>query len=216
MAKAIHSLLVTGLLLSGCNSTLTLTSDECQQLNWQAIGLLDGTQGAHPKELQAHQQACSQYATKPDTAAYQKGVMAGLSKYCTFSSGLELGQSGNAFNDACAQERYISFGQGFVLGNTQYQLETKLNEASAQLNGIEQKIASLEDKVDRIQTAIESGATKASPTMLMNLQSLQEQLSQLQSKKFQVEELFSQTQNHYNTTTTKIDKAIEHLARQGS
>lgn len=90
--------MVVLLSLSGC---ATLSKQECQVANWQAIGYRDGSSGKGMGYIQEHAKACAKVNIRPNMAQWENGRQAGLKVYCTESNAYRLGTNNHVLNNIC-------------------------------------------------------------------------------------------------------------------
>jgi hypothetical protein len=135
----ILSLLFIGFSL-GCASTLT--RNECLEADWYEIGLIDGSEGEPRSKFQEHAENCLKYDVHVGREAYYRGRDQGLKIYCTRDRGFDLGRLGERYNHICPQDLEADFLAGYTKGQGQYNSESK--------------IATLEQRLQRIETQIKS------------------------------------------------------------
>jgi hypothetical protein len=138
-AITIFSLLILVYLL-GCASTLT--RNECLEADWYEIGLIDGREGEPRSKFQEHAEHCLKHDVHVGREAYYRGRDQGLRIYCTQDRGFELGRLGERYNHICPQDLEADFVAGYTRGKGQYNSESK--------------VATLEQRLQRIETQIKS------------------------------------------------------------
>ena len=66
--------LIFPLAMGACS---TMTTQECRQANWRALGWHDGNTGEMPSTLLRYQQQCAGHGVNPNRYAYIEGWHAG-------------------------------------------------------------------------------------------------------------------------------------------
>ena len=125
------------LALSGCAS---MSGDECMTSDWQAIGFEDGSRGYSADRLGNHRKACAKHGVTPDFQAYQTGHDQGLVSFCQPSRGFSLGANGGSYNGVCAAHREGDFVDAYNSGYHLYNLRSRVNSASSQINYKEREL----------------------------------------------------------------------------
>ena len=87
-----------GLYLSAC---ATLNESECQTVDWKQLGDSDGSQGHGQTRIAQHSKACEKHGIAVNTAAYNEGWRAGISRYCTPQNGFNIGRRGGSYAGTC-------------------------------------------------------------------------------------------------------------------
>ena len=104
-------------LLSGC---ATMSKKECLNANWDAIGYSDGSRGIHYSHLEKRRQSCLEYQVVPDDIAYRHGWDQGIRRYCTSTTGYNLGTAGKAYPNICPSDVAADFRSGWEQGIGNY------------------------------------------------------------------------------------------------
>lgn len=97
-SRIIYPLLLVAVVLSSC---ATMSEEECQFTNWEALGQVDGTNGVGVGGYQRFVDACSRYGIQPDFDAYERGRAAGLARFCTPEGVYNAGLSRRGDMSAC-------------------------------------------------------------------------------------------------------------------
>lgn len=105
------------LLLAGC---ATISQNECQVADWQAIGFQYGSQGKNSTVFEQYRKDCAKYQIKADFKSFQQGYQHGLNEYCSFENGLSTGEGGAHYNNQCPRGRYPHFAKGYHAGLKRY------------------------------------------------------------------------------------------------
>lgn len=89
---------ILALAVGGC---ATLSGQECQSGDWQAIGRADGAAGAPLEQFERHQKACARHGVEPQESAWRAGHAAGLTEFCTPRGGYLAGRDGRGSKELC-------------------------------------------------------------------------------------------------------------------
>lgn len=103
--------------LSGCAA---MSEKECLTADWQAIGFEEGAKGHDASGFERFRKSCAKHTVTADFNRFLAGHNKGLDQYCTFDSGLALGQQGKTYNTVCSRQTYPSFDDGHRAGVYQY------------------------------------------------------------------------------------------------
>ena len=123
-----YVLLTAGCLLqlAGCS---TLTTEECINGNWQAIGFADGAAGREATYLKNHNKACSKVGVVANYSLWEQGRQQGLKQYCTETNAYQIGRRGTQMTPVCPAEitpkleRINADGRKFYSLNKQLTIE---------------------------------------------------------------------------------------------
>ena len=118
----------------------TLNEDECRTVNWGQLGDIDGSQGHHSTRIAKHSKACNKHGLPVDTAAYNDGWLAGISRYCVPQNGFNLGRRGATYRGSCPSQ----FASAFVAA---YRPAKNLHDAVKSLRSTE---LSIDQDIDEI------------------------------------------------------------------
>ncbi len=105
------------MVISGCSS---MSKDECEFANWQAMGYQYGVRGENASAFQKYQNECASHRVKADYQAFKKGHQEGLNNYCSYERGNEKGKSGHVYNAQCPGSQYPKYSQGYSDGINRY------------------------------------------------------------------------------------------------
>jgi hypothetical protein len=144
------------LMLSGC---ATMSGDECATSDWQAIGFEDGSRGYSADRLGNHRKACAKHGVTPDFQAYQTGHDQGLNSFCQPSRGFSLGSNGGSYNGVCAAHREGDFVDAYNSGYHLYNLRSRVNSASSQINYKKNELENNEKSMTEKEVALISPDT---------------------------------------------------------
>ncbi len=79
----------------------TLSKKECAGMNWEARGNSDGRNGEPLALLEEYKKDCSRHGHVTDETLYKKGHFMGLTHFCTYDQGFELGWMGKKVFKDC-------------------------------------------------------------------------------------------------------------------
>ena len=128
-----------GLYLSAC---ATLNENECQTIDWKQLGDSDGSQGHGQTRLAKHTKACEKHGIAVQTAAYNDGWRAGISRYCTPQNGFNIGRRGGSYAGTCPSDLAGPF-------EAAYRPAFKLGRAESRVTGIQNDIDQSVNKLAR-------------------------------------------------------------------
>ena len=160
------------LLLGGC---ATLNQSECQNANWQMIGLEDGSKGQALSYIGNHRKACAKFNISPDLEQYQRGHAQGLQQYCTYNTGLQLGTRGGNFKSLCPAELEGDFRLGHQRGREIYSLNLELKRTNVAIKDGYKLLDGLADDVIEIKDLIISNETRKAEKALLLIELLETQ-----------------------------------------
>lgn len=103
--------------LVGCTM---ITKKDCEQGDWEQIGLKAGKRGESKEHYAKVEIKCSQYGILSNKDQYNKGRRAGLKLFCTYESGRQFGYMNNAYSAACPEKLERDFLRGYNLGKSEY------------------------------------------------------------------------------------------------
>lgn len=105
------------LLLSGCAGP---SREQCETIDWYATGWETGEQGVSSSEFDRLASACAEYGVDHDRESFEEGYDEGISRYCTYDKGAELGRRGNSYPTVCPEPYSETFKAGYDGGMTLY------------------------------------------------------------------------------------------------
>ena len=147
------TLLVMVLLGTGCASKPSVTEYQCRAGDWQTIGFADGAAGKASTRLLQHQEACGGFGIVPGRTAYLAGWQEGLANYCTADNGFHMGQRGNSLNQVCTDELREPYASAFADGRQLYVARRDVRQLSAQLEGMDNRLAQIKQELIGATTA---------------------------------------------------------------
>jgi len=168
--KRLLVVLFASMMLGGC---ATLNRSECQNADWNMIGLEDGLKGLPTANIGKHRKACAKYDVTPDLDEYRSGYDEGIRQFCIPERGFELGQSGGQYSGACPPDLEASFLENFNHGR----------KLRGLINGIEVDKASLrkskDDLKEKEDQLIHSGSETERAQLLNDIKELQQKIERL-------------------------------------
>ena len=144
-------LALVAFVIAGCS---TMSESECRAVDWRTIGYEDGVAGYPGDRIALHRKACAKYGVRADLTLYQEGREQGLREYCQPSNGYRLGARGGGYGGVCPTDLEPAFARAFESGHQLYALESRVNNAAAQLSAKRQEL-------DRVQHGIVANAAAA-------------------------------------------------------
>lgn len=142
----IASLIIAGLALSGCAS---MSEDECLAVDWRTIGYEDGVAGYPGDRIAQHRKACAEHGVTPDLTLYQAGRSEGLREYCQPANGFRVGAHGGGYAGVCPAELAPAFVNAYESGRQLHTLESRLSNATHQLDSKRRELNRVEDEMVR-------------------------------------------------------------------
>ncbi len=143
--RLIVSFLFIAGFLGGLASCQSLSKEECQVADWQAIGQSDGAAGYEPQSRFAkHVKACARINIMPDQTLWRHGYDMGLVRYCTPMSGLTAGKAGKSYANVCPPATSTGFLRGYNLGHAAYSKERQINSEESTISRLRYDISDLE------------------------------------------------------------------------
>lgn len=101
------------LMLAGC---ATMNEQECRVADWHAVGYQHGANGQGTQSFSEYQSDCADHNIRADFQAFKAGHESGLSDFCVFERGQNLGLKGASYNAHCTATRYPDFKAGYDMG----------------------------------------------------------------------------------------------------
>ena len=165
--------------LSGC--TPKLSQQQCEQFNWQQMGINDGKQGLAQRNLNSIQQSCSIYSVSVNQSAYQHGWAVGIKQFCTAKNATELADAGKINNPNCHPSQFPAFARAYQRGLKRFCQDKKAYQLGRQ--GEDYPAACIPSQFPRFANAYNEGKGTYSQisTLQSQLDSLTTQIQQQQS-----------------------------------
>src|SRR5690606_185502 len=111
------ALFAIALSLSACTTVIPLPalnpdpSAACANIDWYETGRVDGTLGFSISKLDEYQTRCNETPYPVHVELYTNGRDAGLTEFCTPTTGFEAGRRGSDYTGVCPypmEERFIT------------------------------------------------------------------------------------------------------------
>ena len=135
-------LLAFGAILTGCASGLS--KDECQVVDWHAIGYEDAVRGWSQTRVGHHRKACARHGVALDLGAYRQGWEEGAERYCQPGNGYRQGRSGSRYPGICPAALEPAFLDAYNSGRELYQLEAAVQHTTRALHARHSRLADIE------------------------------------------------------------------------
>lgn len=158
--KTLYFLAILGAvsMLSACASgPATMSSEECQNADWRAVGREDGLRGAPMEALGARVEQCSQTQASVDVVAYRAGRLEGLTEFCTEENGYDFGYRGGDYHGVCPEEAEEDFIAGYQDGITMYKLKQDVKETERELRKMERDMDRKQIELKSFERRVSSG-----------------------------------------------------------
>jgi hypothetical protein len=114
MIRRFSLMVMTFISLSGCVSHLS--KKQCLTINWNHVGLQDGTQGKVQRSLKKSIKDCAVYKLKVDVTGYQLGWRAGTVQFCQPQNAYKLGVAGATYAPVCPVNLATAFARSWHAG----------------------------------------------------------------------------------------------------
>lgn len=113
-------------------SCATIPEEQCPKVDWYALGLADGRDGAPAARLADHRKACAGVNVEPDERAWLEGRRAGLVEYCRLPGAVSAGLAGRGYAGVCPDPRFVRL----------YAAARQVFDARAKVSEIDRDLAS--------------------------------------------------------------------------
>jgi hypothetical protein len=167
--------------LTGCAS---MSSDECANSDWSAVGFEDGSRGYTSDRFSSHRKACAKHGIMADFQAYQQGRSQGLVEFCQPSRGFSFGANGGQYRGVCAADLEPEFLDAFRTGHQLYTLRSYVNSANSQIYNKENELEAVKDQIRSKESLIISSETtnEERVLLLVDLKDLAERTGELEAE----------------------------------
>jgi len=105
--------------------TRVIALEACMDSDWYQAGHRDGEAG-YPRRAAEVSAGCRNYGISGDRMGYREGWRDGNSRYCTYESGLYIGQSNQTYSGVCSGRNHYHFWQGYEEGRDRYRSERRV------------------------------------------------------------------------------------------
>jgi hypothetical protein len=179
--------LVVALALSGCAS---MDEEECLTVDWRTIGFEDGAAGYAGDRIASHRKACAKHGVTPDLGLYRSGREEGLREFCRPASGYRLGAQGGGYGGVCPADLEHEFLSAYGSGRQLYTLESRVANATHQLDSKRRELNRAEDDVvKKSALAIDRDSTgEQRAQAVVDLKQLAERMGRLKVEIRELEE----------------------------
>ena len=171
--------------LSGCAS---MSSDECVNSDWAAIGYEDGSRGYTTDKFGSRRKACAKHGVTADFKAYQEGRDEGLVEFCQPSRGYNLGASGGTYYGVCDVAMEEEFLDAYRAGAQLHTLRSNVSNANSRIYSKEAELKRTREKIRAKQAELISDdvTTQDRVMLLADLEDLSKRTGELEAE---IEEL---------------------------
>lgn len=107
-------------------SCATLDENQCQTVDWRALGQEDGLRGRPMSFIDRHREACSKHKLPVQDAIWHEGWTIGIRSYCTPRNGLNEGRNGQSYANSCPIELKAQFEDAYSVGKRVHEAEASL------------------------------------------------------------------------------------------
>jgi hypothetical protein len=149
---------------SGC---ATMSSDECANSDWTAVGYEDGSRGYTSEQFSGRRKACAKHGVTVDFQAYQVGRDQGLVEYCQPGRGYSVGQSGGRYNGVCSAELEQGFVEAYNVGHQLYNLRANVSNASSRIYRKEGEMDDIKKEIRNKEVLLISPETTTQDRILL-------------------------------------------------
>jgi hypothetical protein len=167
--------------LSGCAS---MSSEECVNSDWTAVGYEDGARGYTSEQFGNRRKACAKHGVTADFPAYQDGREQGLVDYCQPGRGYSAGESGARYNGVCPAHLEDGFMDGYSVGRQLYNLRANVNGAASRISSKESELNRLEDSMRKREAALIAPETTTEDRVLLlaDIKDMSERTGELETE----------------------------------
>lgn len=197
--KSLKFLLIitTSLFVSAC---ATLNESECENADWQIIGIEDGSSGRLLSYIKNHRKACAEYGVTPNLNRYQDGHAEGLSQFCTEEVGFAQGKRGRHYNGVCPVELRGNFLYGYERGRELFLLQREINQNDSQIRKNNSLLESMQISIDKLELKLisKTGSATERLAMLQELKKQQVSYTNLENQTHNLELESARLQGEYD------------------
>ena len=167
--------------LSGCAS---MSSEECVNSDWVAIGYEDGSRGYTTDKFGSRRKACAKHGVTADFKAYQEGREEGLVEFCQPSRGYNLGASGGAYYGVCDVAMEEEFLDAYRVGSQLHSLRSNVNNANSRIYSKEAELKRTREKIREKQAELISDDVTPQDRLLLlsDIKELAERAGELEAE----------------------------------
>jgi hypothetical protein len=117
------------LLLNSCS---TLSKEDCTNKNWFQLGVADAMDGEVEPKTTDYRRDCSEHGLQIKSMDYLKGFESGLTKFCTYHSGLRRGENGKNVHSLC-EEVNPKYKAGYKVGFREFKRKESIINVKEEL-----------------------------------------------------------------------------------
>jgi hypothetical protein len=174
-------MLLGGMVISGCAS---MSSEECANSDWRAVGFEDGSRGYTTDRFANHRKACAKHGITADFSTYQQGRADGLVEFCQPTRGFNLGASGGRYSGVCAADVEPEFLDAYRVGQQLYTLRSNVNAANSQIYAREQELQDIDVAMREKEALLIAAETTIEERVLLlaDLKRLSERIGELEAE----------------------------------
>lgn len=178
--------------LSGCAS---MSSEECANSDWVAIGYEDGSRGYTTDQFGNRRKACAKHGVTADFKAYQAGRAEGLVEFCQPSRGYSLGVSGGTYYGVCDVAMEEEFLDAYRVGSQLHSLRSNVSSANSRIYSKEAELKRTREKIrDKQAELISDDVTPQDRLLLLtDIKELAERSGELEAE---IEQLVADKARH--------------------
>ena len=178
--------------LSGCAS---MSSEECANSDWVAIGYEDGSRGYTTDKFGSRRKACAKHGVTADFKAYQQGREEGLVEFCQPSRGYNLGVSGGSYYGVCDVAMEGDFLDAYRVGSQLHSLRSNVNNTSSRIYSKEAELKRTREKIREKQAELISDEVTPQDRLLLlgDIRELAERSGELEEE---IEQLVADKARH--------------------
>ena len=179
-------------MVSGCAS---MSSEECANSDWVAIGYEDGSRGYTTDKFGSRRKACAKHGVTADFQAYQEGREEGLVEFCQPSRGYNLGVNGGTYYGVCDVAMEEEFLDAYRVGSQLHSLRSNVNNASSRIYSKEAELKRTKEKIrDKQAELISDDVTPQDRLLLLtDIKELAERSGELEAE---IEQLVADKARH--------------------
>lgn len=172
------------LVFAGLGGCASMSSDECANSDWRAVGYEDGSNGYPTDRFGGRRKACAKHGITADFQAYQSGRQEGLVEFCQPIRGFNLGTSGRNYNGVCDVALEEEFLDAYRVGHELYSLRANVNNANSQIHSREREIKRTKSlmRTKEVELISDGTETQRRLILLADLKDLSERKGQLESE----------------------------------
>jgi hypothetical protein len=121
-----------------------MSREECEVVDWRAVGYEDGIKGWSQARIGDHRKACAKHGVGLDLDAYRGGWREGVESYCGAGNGYRLGRTGKRYSGMCPAELEPAFLDAFRDGRELYDQEAEVRRLTRRLDSTHKRLAAID------------------------------------------------------------------------